>query len=393
MQYVFPKDFIFGTSTAATQIETAFEHDWQYVKSNDGYVLDRTTDHEQRLEEDANLIAALAPYYRMSLMWSKLQRQAFAELDPDTVAHYKNFIAMLQQRGVKIMLVLHHFTNPVWFSKNEGWEKKENLYQWVDFAQKVVDTFGCHVTLWNTFNEPNVYASNGWITGYFPPFKNNPAKAATVIKHMGIAHDLMYAYIKKKFPLHAVGISHNSIVFTSENLLGWFPERLSDWWFMEWVPQHFEQADFFGMSYYARVSHDPMPITYMNSPHKIKKLGKQHDDMWEYHPEGLRTCIDRYWNKYHKPIIICENGVADGNDTLRQQAIVDYARIVHQALQDGIDIKGYFWWTAWDNFEWNLGPAMKFGLYECNFETMQRTKRPSADIFKRLAHHKMIEAS
>lgn len=391
MQFVFPKDFIFGTSTAAAQIETAFEHDWLNVKALDGNIFQRTTDHELRFEADAALIASLAPYYRMSLQWSKLQRQPYGEFDPKTLAEYKQFISDLRKRGVKIMMVLHHFTNPLWFSATGGWEKSENIMAWVDFARKVVDEFGDSVTLWNTFNEPNVYASNGWITGYFPPFKNNPARAAIVVKNMGLAHDEIYSYIKHKFPKQPVGISHNAILFTSENILGWFPERLSDWWFMEWVPNHFEQVDFFGMSYYARVSHDPLPITYMNSPDKIKKLGKPHDDMWEYHPEGLRTCINRYWNKYHKPIIITESGVADSSDLLRQRAIVDYAKVVHQALQDGIDIRGYFWWSTWDNFEWNLGPAMKFGLYECDFETKERIARPSAEIFRKLAMFKMIE--
>lgn len=391
MQFVFPKDFIFGTSTAAAQIETAFEHDWLNVKALDGNIFQRTTDHELRFEADAELIASLAPYYRMSLQWSRLQRQPYGEFDPKTLAEYKRFISDLRKRGVKIMMVLHHFTNPLWFSATGGWEKSENIMAWVDFARKVVDALGDSVTLWNTFNEPNVYASNGWITGYFPPFKNNPARAAIVVKNMGLAHDEIYSYIKHKFPKQPVGISHNAILFTSENILGWFPERLSDWWFMELVPNHFEQVDFFGMSYYARVSHDPLPITYMNRPHKIKELGKPHDDMWEYHPEGLRTCIDRYWNKYKKPIIITESGVADSSDLLRQRAIVDYAKVVHQALQDGIDVRGYFWWSTWDNFEWNLGLAMKFGLYECDFETKERIARPSAEIFRKLAKFKMIE--
>jgi len=391
MQYVFPKDFIFGTSTAAAQIETAFEHDWQGVKAKDGNIFDRTTDHELRLVEDANIISSLAPYYRMGLLWSKLQRAPHAPLHVETVLEYKAFLKDLKSKGVKIMMVLHHFTNPIWFAKQGGWEKLENINYWIDFAKKTIDAFADDVALWNTFNEPNVYASNGWITGYFPPFKNNPVKAAIVVKNMGRAHDEIYSYIKQHHPNQPVGISHNAVVFTSENILGWFPERLSDWWFMEWVPKYFENVDFFGMSYYARVSHDPMPITFMNSPEKLKKLGKAHDDMWEYHPEGLRTCINRYWNKYKKPIIITESGVADSTDALRQQAIVDYAKILHEALQDGIDIRGYFWWSTWDNFEWNLGSAMRFGLYECNFETKDRTKRPSAEVFRKLAHYNMIE--
>lgn len=390
MQYVFPKDFIFGTSTAATQIETAFDHDWQGVKAGDNHIFDRTTDHELRFKEDAAIIASLAPYYRMGLQWSKLQRGPYQPLDQQTVTEYKEFLSDLHSRKVKIMMVLHHFTNPTWFAKLNGWEKEENIPMWVDFAKKVVDEFGHYVSHWNTFNEPNVYASFGWITGFFPPFKNNPVKAAIVVKNMGKAHDIIYDYIKKKLPHQPVGISLNCVVFSSENVLGWFSSKFSDWWFMEWIPSHFERTDFFGMSYYARISHDPMPITYVSTPDKMKQLGRPHDDLWEYHPEGLRTCIDRYWNKYKKPIIITENGVCDERDVLRQQAILDYAKILHQALQDGIDIRGYFWWSTWDNFEWHLGPTKRFGLYECDLETKDRKPRPSAETFRKLAHFQMI---
>ena len=391
MQYIFPNDFIFGTSTAATQIETAFEHDWQGVKSKDGYTLDRTTDHELRFKEDAELIASISPHYRMGMMWSKLQRAPMAALDAATVMEYRAFLSDLRARGVKIMMVLHHFTNPVWFAGLGSWEKEENVAYWVDFSKKVVDEFGEFVSHWNTFNEPNVYASYGWLTGFFPPFKINPYLAGKAVKNMGKGHDLVYDYIKEKRPEQPVGISHNAVVFSAENVLGWFTVRLSDWWFMEWIPRHFERCDFFGMSYYARVPNDPMPITYIDTPEKMKKLGRRHDDMWEYHPEGLRTCIDRYWNKYHKPIIITENGVCDESDVLRQEAIIDYAKILHQALQDGIDVRGYFWWSTWDNFEWHLGPTKRFGLYECDLITRERRPRKSAEIFRKLVFSKMIE--
>jgi beta-glucosidase len=311
-----------------------------------------------------------------------------AELDTETVEHYKKLLKRLRSNDVKIMMVLHHFTNPLWFSRNGGWENENNIPLWIDYAKKVVKTFGKYVSYWNTFNEPNVYASFGWIAGFFPPFKKHPVKAAVVVRNMGKAHDIIYDYIKEKSPDQPVGISHNCVVFSQENVIGWFSAKLSDWWFMEFIPSHFEKVDFFGMSYYARISHDPMPITFIDTPHKL--ANKIHDDIWEYHPEGLRECIDRYWNKYHKPIIITESGVCDASDNLRQQAISDYARIIHKALQDGIDIKGYFWWSTWDNFEWHLGPSMKFGLYECDPNTMERKKRPSAEIFRKLAWNKMI---
>jgi beta-glucosidase len=393
MQYLFPKDFIFGTSTAATQIETAFEHDWKGVPSKDGYILDKTTDHELRLKEDAQIISSLAPHYRMGLMWSKLQRAPYGELDEETVAHYRLFLDDLKSRGVKIMMVLHHFTNPLWFSKLDGWEKEENIPMWVDFCKKVVVEFGNYVSHWNTFNEPNVYTTYGWVTGFFPPFKINLLLAGKVAKNLGLAHESVYDFIKSHNPDQPVGISHNTVVFWAENPLGWLPAKLSDWWFMEHMPSHFEKVDFFGMSYYARLPHDPMPITFMETPEKMKRLGRPYDDMWEYYPEGMRTCIDRYWNKYKKPIIITENGVCDESDTLRQTAIIDYAKILHKALQDGIDIRGYFMWSTWDNFEWHLGPTKRFGLYEVDLKTKERRKRPSADIFRKLAYNKMFEVN
>src|SRR5687767_5268028 len=107
----FPEDFIFGTSTAAAQIETAFEHDWRGVIARDGAVFDRTTDHELRFEEDAEIISTLAPYYRMGIMWSRLQRAPLAELDEEALNSYRALLKDLKKRGVKVMMVLHHFTN------------------------------------------------------------------------------------------------------------------------------------------------------------------------------------------------------------------------------------------------------------------------------------------
>ncbi len=390
MKLTFPEDFAFGTSTAAAQIETAFEHDWQSVKARDGFVFDRTTDHEKFYKEDAAIIASLAPNYRMGLMWSKLQREPNGIFDIETAQAYHLFLQDLKSKGVNIMMVLHHFTNPLWFAKKSGWEKEENIHLWVDFAKKVVDEYGQYVSYWNTFNEPNIYVSYGWVTGFFPPFKISPLMATRVVKNMGLAHDLVYDYIKLKFPHQPVGISHNATIFSADNVLGWFPAKLTDWWFMEHIPSYFEKVDFFGMSYYTRIPHDPMPITFLETPEKMKARGLAHDDIWEYHPEGLRTCLDRYWKKYRKPIIITENGVCDESDFLRLQAIQDYAQVVHQAIADGIDIRGYYHWSTWDNFEWHLGPSMRFGLYEVDLKTMRRIRRPSGDLYASLAHTNKI---
>lgn len=391
MKLQFPKNFFFGTSTAAYQIETAFEHDWLGVKSRDGHVFERTSDHEKRFKEDAEIIAYCAPNYRMSLMWSKLQREPYGELHRETVLEYKSFIEDLKRRGVNIMMVLHHFTNPLWFSNSGNWEKEENIALWVDFSKKVVDEFGEYVSMWNTFNEPNVYDTGGWVMGELAPFKKNLLIARKVIRNLGKAHHLMYDYIKAKFPDQPIGISHNAIVFAAENLLGVVPAKISDWWFMERCLKPFlPKLDFFGLSYYARMSHDPLPITYLDSPEKMEKLGKRHDDMWEYYPEGLREVIERYWKRFNLPVIITENGICTKDDKVRVAAMKDYMQIVHDCLKDGIEVKGYYWWSTFDNFEWSLGPTYRFGLYETDIETKDRKRRPSAEVYHELAYQKEI---
>jgi beta-glucosidase len=390
MKLTFPENFAFGTSTAAYQIETAFNHDWQGVRSKDGHVFNRTTDHELQFKKDAAIIASLAPNYRMSLMWSKLQREPYAQFDLQTVKEYHQLLQELKIRSVNIMMVLHHFTNPLWFSALGGWEKEENISMWVDYSRKLINEFGSYIASWNTFNEPNVYASFGWVVGEFPPFKHNLITAVKVIRNMSTSHGLVYDIIKEKYPHHPVGISNNAAVFASENVLGWFPAKLSDLWFMEFVPKQFDKVDFFGMSYYAKISHDPFPLNYIHTPEKLNKLGRDHDDMWEYYPKGLNECLTRYWNQYKKPMIITENGICTTDDTKRIKAIQDYLKIIDETIKSGVDIRGYYYWSTWDNFEWHLGPTYRFGLYECDLETKERIKRPSADLYSQVAHSNEI---
>ncbi len=391
MKIIFPPDFEFGTSTASYQIETAFEHDWIEVTSRDGHTFTRTTDHEMRHDEDIKIITSLAPNYRMSLMWSKLQREPYASFDPDATQQYHALLTGLRANEVRIMMVIHHFANPQWFSKSGGWENEKNIPLWCDYARRLVNEFGGYVSTWNTFNEPNLYASLGWIAGEFPPYSKNVFTAYKVLRNIAEAHRQIYAYIKEKYPASPVGISHNCTIFKAHNHLGYLPALIFDWYFMEYTSGLFKDLDFFGMSYYARIEFDPYPITYMLTPHKIKALKKKHDDMWEYYPEGLGENIRRYWSKLKIPIIITENGICTANDEIRVSAIKDYMKEIRQCMDEGIIVHGYYHWSTWDNFEWSLGPTYQFGLYGCDLQTKERIKKGSADVFSKLAYQKEIE--
>lgn len=391
MKIKFPEDFIFGTSTSAYQTETAFEHDWLNLRSRDGNTFLRTTDHEKRLDEDVAIISSLAPHYRMSLMWSRLQRSPYAPFEREVVREYADFLSALRTKGVKIMMVIHHFANPTWFSQAGGWEKEENIGIWVNFAEQMVSTFGKYVSFWNTFNEPNLYAAMAYVTGEFPPFKTNISKANRVIKNISKAHNIMYDVIKSSNASQPVGISHNTAVFKPENLLGRIPARIFDWCYMTYAEGLFAKTDFVGISYYARIGFDPFPVTYITSPKKFSNGDRAHDDMWEYYPEGLEQNIMRFWEKYRKPVIITENGICTRDDSRRIIAIKDYMKALASAMSKGAEVKGYYHWTTWDNFEWSLGPSFNFGLYSVDPITKDRKKKPSADVYAKLAFTKEVE--
>jgi beta-glucosidase len=391
MALSFPDDFIFGTSTSAYQIETGFEHDWLGVVAEDGYRFDATTDHEKRLEQDCEIIASIAPAYRMSLMWSKLQRERLGRFDSETKTSYHQLLSLLKEKNISIMMVLHHFCNPTWFAREGGWAKSKNIPLWIDYARKVIDEYGEYVDLWNTFNEPNLYTTLGYALAKFPPYRSNMMTAGTVIKNIAKAHNEIFDYLKYKCPHKPVGISHNCAVFEGTNVLGTMAAQFADQWYMEYMIKFFQKSDFTGLSYYARIPLDPAPVTFRYTPEKIKNLNKQHDDIWEYYPEGIGECIERYWKKFRKPIIITENGICTADDSKRIESIRDYMKILHNLIEKGIDIKAYYHWSTWDNFEWTLGPTFKFGLYDCDPETKTRKKKPSADFYSKLAHSKKME--
>lgn len=390
-QLVFPDHFTFGTSTSAAQIESAVGHDWMGFRAMDGGIFDTTTDHELRMDEDVEIIASLAPAYRMSLMWSKLQQKPFAEFDAASCRQYHLLLQRLRSRNVEIMMVIHHFVNPVWFAAEGGWASSKAVDYWLDYVQKLVQEFGDYVSSWNTFNEPNLYVNLGSLSGHFPPNRRNPVHAWSVLRNLSKAHGAAYALIHKLQPGAKVGISHNSAVFEQDNFLGWLPAKALDWWYMEFLPSWFESSDFFGLSYYARIGFNPLPVTRFMNSGPLNLPGRMSDDMWEYFPQGLLDCLRRYHVRYRKPIVITENGICTSDDKLRVRAIHDYLRVVHQAISEGIDVRGYFHWTAWDNFEWHLGPSYRFGLYGCDRSTRNRFRRPSAEIYSEVSHSKILK--
>ena len=390
MKLEFPDHFFWGTSTAAAQIETASDHNWKGLKSKDGYIFDQTTAHEQRRAEDAEIIAKLGQVYRCGVDWARLQTGPNETFDPAVVKEYQQFFQRLNDLGTRVLFVFHHFTNPIWFEEKGGWLKEENINFFLNYAEQCITHFSAYTFNWNTFNEPNVYALNAYFMGDFPPHAKSYAKANRVLRHMSMAHKVLYEILKAKTPEKAVGISLNTGWFKGSNLLGKLAAKFTDWWFITRAARHFEEVDYWGLSYYAYILFDPLPITEIDRPGKFKQLGIPHDDMWGYYPEGFKEIIHRFYDKYKKPIIITESGICTDDPKRRIASITDYLSLFHQAIQEGVDIRGYIHWSTWDNYEWNLGPTYRFGLVRVDLDTMERTFTEAASFYQKICQDNAI---
>ncbi len=390
MRLTFPNDFLWGTSTAAAQIETASDHNWKGVRSRDGHIFDRTSDHEKRRDEDVEHISRFGKVYRCGVDWARLQTEPFGKFHHEVVVEYQDFFKKLHDKGVQVMFVLHHFTHPSWFEKRGGWLYEENIGYFSDFVKKCIHNFGRYASMWNTFNEPNVYAYNGFVSGNFPPFKKNLFKANDVLKHMGIAHKAAYTMLKVYDKNKPVGISLNTAYMESNGLLGMPVAYFADWWFNRRAAAHFEMVDFWGLSYYAHILFNPMPISEVHSPGKLAKMGIPHDKMWAYKPEGLLHHLRYFHKKYGKKIIITENGICTDDNQKRIKAIKDYMQIVHAAIREGIYVQGYIHWSIYDNFEWDLGPTYQFGLMRIDPITKDRLDTEAARFYEKMTKENCI---
>ena len=261
----------------------------------------------------------------------------------------------------------------------------------MDYARQCVYYFGRYVWSWNTFNEPNVYAFNGYLGANFPPFKKNFWKMRKVLKNMGTAHDKLYAYLHQEIPNASVGISLNTCWFEGKTFRGRILAFFSDRLFHNYTESFFLDCDYWGMSYYAYFPFIPERISEIDYPGKLDEMGLPHDRMWAYRPEGMYRHIMRLYAKYKKPILITESGICTEEDDRRIQAIKDYASLCHRAITEGVDMMGYIFWSTMDNFEWNLGPTYTFGLVRVDMETKDRRMTRAGEFFEQVTKDNAID--
>lgn len=388
----FPKNFLWGAATSAHQVEGNNHNDWteweKLGKVKNGERSGRAAGQYERFAEDFDLARQLGQNaHRLSIEWSRIEPKP-GWIDPAAIAHYRDVLQALRDRGLEPMVTLHHFTNPMWVARRGGWRRSDTVDLFGRYVMAVVRELGDLVTYWVTINEPTIYSTNAHLVGYWPPEQRNAVAAWAVIRNFVAAHRLAYQIIHRHNPDAQVGAANNLSHFVPVRPHHPFDLALvkfGKYWHNQWwLDQTYLQQDFIGLNYYF---HHPLKFVvsgwrnwFVPRPQGDKPTS---DLGWEIHPEGLGALLD-FLGQYHRPIIITENGLADAEDNRRAAFIRAHVGQISLALQRGIRVQGYLYWSLIDNFEWREGFAPRFGLIEVDYQTMKRTIRPSAYAYRDL---------
>jgi beta-glucosidase len=347
--------------------------------------------------------------HRLSLEWSRLE-PVEGLFDSSAYARYRQMLQGLRARGIEPMVTLHHFTDPLWLSEQGGWSSPHAVARFRRFVERTMHELGDLVRFWCTINEPNVYALIGYIVGFFPPGHHNPRQAYAVLRNLLLGHAAAYRTIHRLDGRARVGLVVNvrpfvpappasrldraaaatfdrmfngAVLNALEN--GVLTPPLG---YGRQVGQLVDSFDFIGLNYYTRelIRFDirrPGELfghRFFHPDGETSDLTKYDVPYGENYPSGLIDALQRVTH-YGKPIYVTECGLPDDDDDQRPRFLITHLAALHDALQLGIPVQGFFHWTLVDNFEWAEGWKLRFGLFELDPASQVRTPRRSADTY------------
>ena len=404
----FPADFVFGSATAAHQVEGNNVHNdwWVHEQATGTNAIEPSglaCDHYRRFADDFRLIQSLGqPAHRLSIEWSRIEPEE-GQIQRAEIDHYRAVLETLRGLEIEPWVTLHHFTSPVWFSRRGGFTRLENLPFFQRFAELVAKEYGDLVQRWCSINEPTVVAEMGYRFGYFPPRLTDAALSADVLCNLFRAHAAVAAALRQ----HARLTPFVGITLAVQAVEPYRPESAAD---RELAARRdaetngvsFETlrtglfsypgrppveisglktaSDFVGIQYYSRMLYDA-ETGGPGLPDANRQLSQM---AWEVYPEGLGPLLQRA-AATGLPVYVTENGMACDDDRQRVRYIADHLAVVDQVRRAGADMRGYFYWSSMDNFEWNFGYGPKFGLIAIDRSTLTRAPRPSAYFFGEIA--------
>ncbi len=420
MELKFPIGFFWGAATSAHQVEGGNYNDWsewEYANSArlaveaakrhanahmripdyilerypnplqpENYISGRACDHYHLYEQDFDIAKQLGQNaHRFSIEWSRVEPEE-GKFNEAEIEHYRKVILALTAQHVEPFVSLWHWTLPLWVRDEGGVEGKNFPCHFAYYAKHVVEKLKEDVRFWLTVNEPTSVIVNSYQKGIWPPQKKSFFSVLTVYKNLSVAHNLTYDKIH--------GIDDNAQVGFA-NILNYFEPANKNSVFDRLalnVAKYFSNQRFLNLT----KKNDFLTAQYyfhnkIKFPAKIERGGQTNSDMgWEIYPEGIYRIL-KDLKKYKKPIYITENGLADARDEKRTEFIKDHLKWVHRAISEGVDVRGYFYWSLLDNFEWDKGFWPRFGLVGVDYKTLERKIRPSAWEYAKICKNNSLE--
>ncbi|MEK7657269.1 MAG: family 1 glycosylhydrolase [Elusimicrobiota bacterium] len=415
----FPAGFLWGASTSSYQIEGGNENSalaaWERKKGWEP--CGKAADSWRLWQEDIRCLERLnLKAYRFSVEWSRVEPSP-GVFDPAALARYAAMADALKRAGIRPMACLHHFSEPAWlFRENPaGWMSEEAPRRFLRFSERVVGALKESVSDWLTFNEPMVWLTAGYALGHFPPGvrrfwdMGRLFREQGLFRHVLLAHREAYQLIHREVPQARVSIAQN--VTALEPATGSAADAAAVETWDHFMHRELLDAmkaegtlDFLGINYYTRVfvRRSWMPlvpfrafaahaeIEKMLGPFLFRLLGGRRGDGvltdmgWEIVPEGFERVLRAFWERYRLPILVTENGTADGDGSRRESYLRSHLGSMLSAMEAGVPVEGYLHWSLMDNYEWG-SYAPKFGLFRVDRKTFERTPAAGAEYYARVA--------
>ncbi|HYU14707.1 MAG TPA: GH1 family beta-glucosidase [Candidatus Acidoferrum sp.] len=436
--FEFPADFLWGSATSAYQIEGSPLADgagpsiWHRFVHTPGMIPggdtgDVACDHYRRYAGDVALMRELGMRaYRFSIAWSRIMPQGRGALNPGGLAFYDRLVDSLLEAGIEPFATLYHWDLPAALDDRGGWLNPDIAGWFADYAAAVFHRLDGRVKKWATLNEPWVVTDGGYLHGALAPGHRNRFEAPIAARHLMRAHGAaVQAYraagkheiglvvnIEPKYPASDSPADRAAVAradaymnrqFLDPALLGRCPAEMADIFGEAWSPWPAAELalarqpiDFLGINYYTRsVTAADDRAWPLRASRVVQKRATYTETSWEVYPQGLTDTLLLMKERYGDiPLYVTENGaaffdppVASGGrirDPLRIDYLRDHLIAVHEAIRRGVPVRGYMVWSLFDNLEWSLGFAKRFGIVHVDFETQKRTPKDSAAFYSRV---------
>jgi beta-glucosidase len=384
----FPEGFLWGTATAAHQIEGGnFNSDWWRFEHTEGSGCRDSSgdacDSWNRYEQDLDLVSSFGlNSFRFSVEWARIE-PANGEFSQVALDHYKQVVEACQSRGIVPIVTLHHFTLPQWVADAGAFEAPE-IAGWMGrYASKVASAIGDGIGIGCTINEPNIVAMMGYLYGVFPPAKRGWDRFVRVNEAMRASHVAIRDALRAGPGNYPVGLT---LSMTQYEAVNGGEARLGSW-VAEMEDGYLEAAradDFLGVQCYSKSQIGPEGQVPPPEGSDVTDMG------YLYWPQVVEHTVRRAAAIAQVPLIVTENGIATTDDARRIAYIDEALRGLHRTIADGIDVRGYCQWSLLDNFEWVLGYSQKFGIVDVDLETFERRPKPSAHWFGAVARSNVL---